>query len=132
LRRAWTFDGSDRLPAPEAIAALLLISDLRNSSGDRRHRVARRMELDLGGIGKEYAVDRTYELLQQAVALPSQLWRRLARQRSTAEWVLAGRIERPDQQQQASLILHLEHGALATSGDSRRFVLRDGIVTASA
>jgi thiamine biosynthesis lipoprotein len=35
-------------------------------------------------------------------------------------------IERPDTDRQASLLLDLEHGALATSGDSRRYLSRDG------
>jgi FAD:protein FMN transferase len=36
-------------------------------------------------------------------------------------------IERPDTDRNAAMVLELEHGALATSGDSRRFLLKDGI-----
>jgi thiamine biosynthesis lipoprotein len=36
-------------------------------------------------------------------------------------------IERPDTDRESTLVLDLEHGALATSGDSRRFLLKDGI-----
>jgi len=36
-------------------------------------------------------------------------------------------IERPDTERAAAMILELEHGALATSGDSRRFLLKAGI-----
>jgi thiamine biosynthesis lipoprotein len=36
-------------------------------------------------------------------------------------------IERPDTDREATLVLDLEHGALATSGDSRRYLLKDGI-----
>jgi thiamine biosynthesis lipoprotein len=36
-------------------------------------------------------------------------------------------IERPDTDRESTLLLDLEHGALATSGDSRRFLLKDGI-----
>jgi len=40
---------------------------------------------------------------------------------------VAGSIERPDTEKTAALLLDLEHGALATSGDSHRYVLKDGI-----
>jgi thiamine biosynthesis lipoprotein len=36
-------------------------------------------------------------------------------------------IERPDTDRLAAMLLELEHGALATSGDSRRFLLKDGL-----
>ena len=36
-------------------------------------------------------------------------------------------IEKPDTDREAHLLLDLEYGALATSGDARRYVLRDGI-----
>ena len=36
-------------------------------------------------------------------------------------------LERPDGDGEATMLLDLEHGALATSGDSRRYVLKDGI-----
>jgi FAD:protein FMN transferase len=36
-------------------------------------------------------------------------------------------LERPDTAGEATMILELEHGALATSGDSRRYLLKDGV-----
>jgi FAD:protein FMN transferase len=36
-------------------------------------------------------------------------------------------IERPGADQVATMVLELEHGALATSGDSRRYLLKDGV-----
>lgn len=36
-------------------------------------------------------------------------------------------IERPDTDREATMVLDLERGALATSGDSRRYLMRDGI-----
>jgi thiamine biosynthesis lipoprotein len=36
-------------------------------------------------------------------------------------------IERPDTERESNLLLDLERGALATSGDSRRYLLRDGV-----
>jgi thiamine biosynthesis lipoprotein len=36
-------------------------------------------------------------------------------------------IERPDTDREATMILDVERGALATSGDSRRYLLKEGI-----
>src|SRR5262245_42167933 len=65
LRRVRRCDGSDRVPSAEAVAALLPIvgwdkvswraPELRLPSG---------MEIDLGGIGKEYAVDSAAALVR--------------------------------------------------------------------
>ena len=65
LRKAWTFDGGDRVPSQAQIDALL------ESVG--WHRVEWRrpllklqagMQIDLGGIGKEYAVDAAASLVE--------------------------------------------------------------------
>jgi thiamine biosynthesis lipoprotein len=130
LRRAWTFDGSDRLPEPDAIAALMpYIGFEKLTWRSPTIELPAGMELDLGGIGKEYAVDRAYELLSKKVQgsflvnFGGDL--RASGPPPNGFWQIG--IERPDREQDASMILNLEHGALATSGDSRRFVLRDGI-----
>jgi thiamine biosynthesis lipoprotein len=36
-------------------------------------------------------------------------------------------IERPDSERKAAMMLEVEYGALATSGDSHRFLLKDGV-----
>jgi thiamine biosynthesis lipoprotein len=130
LRRAWTFDGSDNVPAPDSIAALLPYVGFDKL---RWHapflELPAGMELDLGGIGKEYAVDRAYELLSKKAAGPFLVNfggdLRASGPPPSGFWQVG--IEKPDQERHASLILDLERGALATSGDSKRFVLRDGV-----
>jgi thiamine biosynthesis lipoprotein len=87
------------------------------------------MELDFGGIGKEYAVDRAYELLAARNTIPFLVNLggdlRANRRPSHGPWQVG--IERPDTEREPSLLLDLEHGALATSGDSRRYLLKDGV-----
>lgn len=146
LRQAWTFDGSDRLPEPEAIAALLPRIgwhqiDWRSDPIDSKGSVAggwltlpAGMELDFGGIGKEYAADRALGKCLQALPVN---WRSTGmvinlggdlacngpRADQTA-WRVG--IETPDREGQSSRLLQLSKGGLATSGDSRRFLLKDG------
>jgi len=130
LRRAWTFDGSDRLPEPEAIAALLPYIGFEKLRWQHPIiEVPTGMELDLGGIGKEYAVDRAYELLSKKKPGPFLINfggdLRASGPPPNGFWQVG--IEKPGRERDAGMILHLEHGALATSGDSRRFLLRDGV-----
>jgi thiamine biosynthesis lipoprotein len=87
------------------------------------------MELDFGGIGKEYAVDRVYELLATSAEFPFLVNfggdLRANRAPSCGPWQVG--IERPGTDRTATLLLDLERGALATSGDSRRYLLKDGV-----
>lgn len=126
LRRAWRFDGSDRVPDAAAVAALLpLIGWQRIERQSGRLRMPADMELDLGGIGKEYAVDR-------ALALARRLTDADLLVNFGGDLAASGRqhwqvgLENLQQQGVAGQ-LPLAEGAIATSGDSRRFLLRDGI-----
>jgi FAD:protein FMN transferase len=87
------------------------------------------MELDFGGIGKEYAVDRAYDLLAARCRAPFLINfggdLRANRPPPHGSWQVG--IERPDTDRTATMILELEHGALATSGDSRRYVFKNGV-----
>ena len=130
LRRVWRFDGSDRIPDAAAVAALLpLIGFAKLQWNPPRLLLPEGMELDFGGIGKEYAVDRAYELLAARHTIPFLVNLggdlRANRRPSHGPWQVG--IERPDTEREPSLLLDLEHGALATSGDSRRYLLRDGV-----
>ena len=131
LRKAWTFDGSDRVPSQPQIDALL------KSVG--WHRVEWRrpllklqagMQIDLGGIGKEYAVDAAAGLaetiapgLSCLVNFGGDVAVRNARH-DGKPWRVG--IESSARVGAAERVVQLSRGALATSGDSRRFVFRDG------
>jgi thiamine biosynthesis lipoprotein len=130
LRRAWNFDGSDRIPDVDVIARLLpLVGFEKLQWRSPCLLLPTGMELDFGGIGKEYAVDRAYELLATRDWTPFLINfggdLRANRPPSHGPWQVG--VERPDTDREATMLLDLEHGALATSGDSRRFLLKNGI-----
>ena len=130
LRRAWTFDGSDRLPDPAAIERLLPSVGFNKLRWDPPLlMLPDGMELDFGGIGKEYAVDRAFDLLAARDSTPFLVNfggdLRANRPPSHGPWQVG--IERPDAERDAVMLLDLEHGALATSGDSRRYLMKDGV-----
>jgi thiamine biosynthesis lipoprotein len=132
LRRVWTFDGSDRLPSHEAV------EEVRSHVGwprvvwdGRRVRLEPGMEIDLGGIGKEYAADRAAGLVK-AISNRSCLINLggdlvVTRARVVADPWLVG-IESPDLPVPvAARQIRLSAGALATSGDAKRFLMKDGV-----
>lgn len=131
LRRAWKFDGSDRVPAQADIDALLpLVGWHRVRWENPVLTLPAGMEIDFGGIGKEYAVDRVFTLL--AGMTPAAVLvnfggdlRARGPRRDGSAWQVG--IETPGREQQAAETLALVNGGLATSGDARRFLLKDGV-----
>jgi len=130
LRQAWRFDGSDRLPAPAQVAALVARVGWPRVEWQRPFlRLPEGMEIDFGGVGKEYAVDRVLALLQAQAAAPMlvNFGGDLAVSGPRADgsaWQVG--VERPGTAE-AALLLELRAGALATSGDARRFLLAGGV-----
>ena len=129
LRRAWRFDGSDRVPSRAAVEALLpLVGWQRVRWHGREITLEPGMEIDFGGIGKEYAVDR-------AAALVRPLSERcllnfggdllaLGPQAGGRPWRVG--VESLSRGGAAAKEIELTVGALATSGDTHRFLHKNG------
>jgi thiamine biosynthesis lipoprotein len=129
LRRAWRFDGSDRVPTDGQVRVLM------EKVGWGRVRWRRPflslqagMEIDLGGIGKEYAVDRAAALVAPLadaclVNFGGDL-RVLGPGFEGRPWRVG--IEAIDRLDVAGDTVDMHRGGLATSGDARRFLLKDG------
>jgi len=133
LRRAWKFDGSDRIPSQAQIDSLLPLVGWHNIRWEKPFLyIPAGMEIDFGGIGKEYAVDKVLQLLRSETQSPllvnfgGDLAVSGARRDGTP-WQVG--IESPTTAAKpvAANILEISAGALATSGDSRRYLLRDDI-----
>ena len=136
LRRAWTFDGSDKVPGDDDVRELLDIVGWPRVTWQRPEiSLPPGMQIDFGGIGKEYAVDRAARLIGDAIGDapgPSCLVN------FGGDLAVAGPARAPQGWQvgieslsgddkSAERRINLKAGALATSGDARRFVLRDGV-----
>jgi thiamine biosynthesis lipoprotein len=127
LRRIWTFDGKSGVPGRDAVRKCL-----QHVGWHRVHwenpalTLPRGMEIDFGGIGKEYAVDRAAALIglqtQHAyvVNFGGDLFTSGLR-RGDRTWGVG--IDDPDRAGEAALYrLDVSRGGIATSGDARRFV----------
>jgi thiamine biosynthesis lipoprotein len=130
LRRVWRFDGSDRVPSRRQVKALLpLVGWSRVQWRPPVLLLPAGMEIDLGGIGKEYAVDSTAELLGQQtdrgvlVNFGGDI--RALRPPRSGVWSVG--IEDPARERGAWRQITLARGAVATSGDARRYLLRRGV-----
>ena len=124
LRRIWHFD-IQRLPTESEIAELLELCGLFRLSWSRPHLQFRRsgMEIDLGGLVKEYACDRAAEILldhgAQAVLVDLGGDIRVAGERPDEGGWQVG-IRKPGSDEAATTI-SLAQGGVATSGNYERF-----------
>ena len=131
LRRIWKFDGSDRMPSRKQAKALLPLLGWPKITWRRPEIIVPEgMEIDLGGLGKEYAVDKVATLLAERTLAPVLVnfggdLRAVGRRAEGRCWQVG--VELPGSEDQAGLKLELGIGALATSGDARRFLLRGGV-----
>jgi len=130
LRAVWTFDGSDNIPAQADIDNTLgRVGWQRATWADSRLTLQPGMEVDLGGIGKEYAVDRCTTLARSAANVPAMINfggdLAVTSPPVTRDTWKVG-IEGPTVDS-AEKLVDLRQGALATSGDARRFLMRDGV-----
>jgi len=130
LRRVWRFDGSGAVPSAAQVAEALRFVGWHRVQWRRPHlELEPGMEIDLGGIGKEYAVDSAMALAvrQGASGVLVNFGGDLRVSGTRADgsaWHVA--IEDADAAGQPAAMLSLASGALATSGDAHRFVMQDG------
>ncbi|WP_129645786.1 FAD:protein FMN transferase [Peristeroidobacter agariperforans] len=131
LRKAWTFDGGSAVPTQAQIDEVMTCVGWRHVQWRRPVlRLKPGMQIDLGGIGKEYAVDlaaaRVEDIAPGVSCLINFGGDVVARhpRRDGQPWRVG--IEAAAKAGTAVRIVHLTRGGLATSGDSRRFVLHQG------
>jgi thiamine biosynthesis lipoprotein len=131
LRKAWRFD-SGCLPDPQQIEALLKKvgwDKVRWQSPRLSFRV-KGMELDFGGIVKEYAVDRAAALCVKAgvrhgaINLGGDI-KIIGSHPDGSAWRVG--IRHPRDKNAVLQTLHLHDGALASSGDYERCLVIDGV-----
>ncbi len=132
LRRAWRFDADTPAHRIAELAPLLaLVGWPRVKLGVEAVRLSSAgMELDFGGFGKEYAVDRAALVLRDRgassalVNLAGDL-AILGAQPGGEPWRLA--VQHPRRDDVALATLPVSSGAIATSGDYERFIEVDGV-----
>ncbi|ASP47188.1 FAD:protein FMN transferase [Cognaticolwellia beringensis] len=131
LRQVWQFDGSDNIPSVDAVKKVIANMGWHKVSFDEQQIVMpENMEIDFGGIGKEYAVDRAMIIANEFTDLPVlvNLGGDLAAnkpRKDNVPWQVG--IEHPGFIERKPMVVSLLQGALATSGDAKRFLLKDHV-----
>jgi thiamine biosynthesis lipoprotein len=138
LRTIWRFDGSDLVPNKAQIRHVIQNVGWNKVDWQAPNLTLKAgMELDLGGVGKEYAVDSVVLAINTALEkrnIPSNcrfvvnFGGDLACSGSRLDgssWIIG--VENSDRDQTTVATVSLNQGAVATSGDSRRFLLKEGI-----
>jgi FAD:protein FMN transferase len=131
LRRAWDFR-SGRVPSHEEVDALLPLVDASSVSRRDGTVFLRRagMELDLGGVGKEYAVDRVASVLREE-GVPAAIVnfagdvRTVGRRLDRHPWKVGVRDPRHPGRVRFS-VRPMADAGVATSGDYERGFVKDG------
>jgi len=145
LRKVWKFDGSNNIPSKKSVNTLLKkigwdkIGWNTRLATERKISLPKGMEIDLGGIGKEYAVDRSAQILKQntnaslLINFGGDLYANKPRSNGDA-WIIG--VEDPQQKNKLKIKskemknlqdYDLSSGGVATSGDAFRFLLKNGI-----
>ncbi len=126
LRRIWKFGANAQPPTQAQVSDLLkLIGWQRVLWHAPAITLPAGMELDFGGIGKEYAVDRVADILAKQTREPLLInfggdLRAIGPPPANGAWHVG--IESVAQLDHAQQVVPLRSGAMATSGDTRRVI----------
>src|SRR5512143_1925620 len=131
LRKLWQFKPGATIPSQSAIDQLLPCIGWEHVEWQRPLlTLPEGMEIDLGGLGKEYAVDRVAQLIASRIESPflvnfgGDLYAGGPRRRNRP-WIVG--VDDPSRTGAAAVYrVELKAGGLATSGDARRFVMHEG------
>lgn len=130
LRKVWRFDGSDNVPTQDDISALLpYIGWQKIVLNQSTFQMLPGMEIDLGGLGKEYAVDKAVLIAKQMSDHPVLInfggdIAVTSARKHNQPWLVG--IDHPSFAQQSNVMVQITSGAIATSGDANRYLLKNG------
>jgi len=131
LRRAWKFVDGARIPAQEDLDRLLPHIGWHKVAWEKPFfTLPAGMEIDFGGIGKEYAVDSALGLIRKQSKRSAMV--NFGGDCHASGPLAGGRpwmtgIENPNRPGDASAVIQLKRGALATSGDVFKFIEQNGL-----
>lgn len=129
LSQVWHFDGGENIPSNDQVASLLAFIGLHKIHWENGFlTLPQGMQLDFGGIGKEYAVDSA---LKKALQISNKVPLLLnfggdlvcnGPRKNGQAWKIG--IDSVGGGEPA--VVTLAQGALATSGDANRYLLKEG------
>ncbi len=133
LRKIWKFCPNSVPPTQSAIDKLLkYIGFDLISYNQQTFIMPKDMQIDWGGIGKEYAVDQVAETIRsfcekQSASFLVNFGGDLSATKFSSQhraWIVG--LESANNDNQAETVIHLSNGSVATSGSTKRFLEYQG------
>lgn len=129
LRKAWHFDGSDNIPNTKQIEQIMPHIGWEKVHFNQQHiHLPQGMEIDFGGIGKEYAVDKAIQVIQAQTNSPALVNfggdLAVTKPRDSGQPWQVG-IDLIGLKNKPHVVIAFHQGAIATSGDANRFLLKN-------
>lgn len=131
LRKCWLFNGGSNIPTQRRIDSILPFIGWRKVSlTENSITLLPGMEIDFGGIGKEYAVDRSLQIGKSITSVPILVnfggdLTASSAQIGDKPWQIG--VEHPGFVDNKMVMINISKGAIATSGNANRFLIKDGI-----
>lgn len=131
LRQAWSFDGTRQLPATKVTKQLVKnVGWQKISISDTAITLPAGMEIDFGGVAKEYAVDSAMNRVRAVTQAPCLINfggdLRVSGPRDHQQpWRI--QLESVDNTRPQEGYLDIKSGALTTSGDAKRLIIHNGV-----
>ncbi|HEY9052535.1 MAG TPA: FAD:protein FMN transferase [Gammaproteobacteria bacterium] len=132
LREIWKFDGSDNIPSQTQIDRIKSRIGWNKVTWQRPLLTLQdNMEIDLGGLGKEYAVDQSAKRIAEFTSASALVNFGgdivvTGSRKENQPWTIG--VDDPDKTGENAIgQVQLMRGGLATSGDARRYLLKDGV-----
>jgi thiamine biosynthesis lipoprotein len=130
LRRIWSFKSNSLIPSEQQIEQLKPLIGWSKIEYDQNHiKLKKDMEIDFGGIGKEYAVDRSVtEISNKYKGIPVLVnfggdLRVTLPPTQKSNWEIGVDSSLP----QLKKSIRLATGAVCTSGDTERYIIDQGV-----
>lgn len=122
-----------RKPTKKEISKNLKLINYKNIKLNKNDKTiffnAAGIRIDLGGIAKGYAIDRSIELLKRHGITRAMVSAggdtKILGDKNGRPWLVG--IRHPRKKDKSSIVIPLKHTAISTSGDYERFFIKDGI-----
>jgi len=128
LRKIWSFTSGSKPPTQNKIEKILTLIGFNSIDYNQQNfAIKRDMQIDFGGIGKEYAVDQVSQMIRKQCQAKNASYlinfggdlSAVKFRKDDPEWIIG--LESTDNENNTESIIKIAHGSVATSGNTKRF-----------
>jgi len=133
LREIWHFIPNSKPPTVDEVKKILKRIGFDSLHYDQQvFSMPKNMQIDFGGIGKEYAVDQVSKMVKEKCQAKNASYlvnfggdlSAIKFQKNDPNWIVG--VESANDDDQTASVIKISHGSVATSGNTRRFFEHQG------